>query len=219
MVKYEPDQYINGSGDNNTTSTTPTSNNKYQEEMNRKKKKSVLGIVEDIRRSNFHEHNMLIYSDLPTFRKIYSECTRQALHSNEIVFLATTYDPFDKVTDELRSKGISVDDETKDGNLVIVDAVRAYQIDIYGAMKLGKSLVLRATREGKSGVFNMSDMGSFFLSERIEILIEYERSLREKKGLNFKATCSYHEGNFGKLNEEQQNALRSAHNAFIEIKD
>jgi MEDS: MEthanogen/methylotroph, DcmR Sensory domain len=211
MIENEPDNYINGGNSTSTTGTT----SKYQEEMNTKKK-SVPGIIEDIRRSNFYYHNMLIYSDLPTFRKIYSECTRQALRSNEIVFLATTYDPFDKVTDELRRKGISVDNETKDGNLVIVDAVRAYQIDIYGAMKLGKSLVLRAIKEGKSGVFNMSDMGSFFLSERIETLIEYERSLREKKDLKFKAICSYHKGNFGKLNDEQQNVLRSAHNALLE---
>ena len=211
MVKNEPDNHINGGNSTSTTGTT----SKYQEEMNTKKK-SVPGIIEDIRRSNFYDHNMLIYSDLSTFKKIYSECTRQALHSNEIVFLATTYDPFDKVTDELRSKGISVDNETKDGNLVIVDAVRAYQIDTYGAMKLGKSLVLRAIKEGKSGVFNMSDMGSFFLSERIETLVEYERSLREKKDLKFKAICSYHKGNFGKLNDEQQNVLRSAHNALFE---
>jgi hypothetical protein len=211
MVKNEPDNHINGGNSTSTTGTT----SKYQEEMNTKKK-SVPGIIEDIRRSNFYDHNMLIYSDLSTFRKIYSECTRQALHSNEIVFLATTYDPFDKVADELRSKGISVDNETKDGNLVIVDAVRAYQIDTYGAMKLGKSLVLRAVKEGKSGVFNMSDMGSFFLSERIETLVEYERSLREKKALKFKAICSYHKGNFGRLNDEQQNVLRSAHNALFE---
>jgi hypothetical protein len=45
------------------------------------------------------------------------------------VFLATSYEPFDKVTDELRGKGISPDNEREDGNLVIVDAVRAYQID------------------------------------------------------------------------------------------
>ncbi len=211
MIKKKPDNCIK---DGNTTSITGTTN-KYQEEMNRRKK-SVSGIIEDIRRSNVPDHNMLIYSDLPTFRKIYSECTRQALQSNEIAFLATTYDPLDKVTDELRSKGISVDNETKDGNLVIVDAVRAYQIDTYGAMKLGKSLVLRAIKEGKSGVFNMSDMGSFFLSERIETLVEYERSLREKKDLKFKAICSYHKGNFGKLNDEQQNVLRSAHNALLE---
>jgi hypothetical protein len=182
-------------------------------------KNSISGMIEDIRRSNFDEHNMLIYTELPTFRKLYSECTRQALENNEIVFLATTYDPFDKVKDELRNKGISVENEMKDGNLVIVDAVRAYQIDTYGAMKLGKSLMIRATREGKSGVFNMSDMGSFFLSERIETLLEYEQSLGIKIGLKFKAVCSYHKGNFSRLNEEQQNALLSAHNAFIGVKD
>jgi hypothetical protein len=53
-------------------------------------KNSISGIIEDIRRSNFDEHNMLIYPELPTFRKFYSECTRQALENNEIVFLATT---------------------------------------------------------------------------------------------------------------------------------
>ena len=214
MIENEPDNYINGG--NSTSTTGPTS--KYQEEMNTKKK-SVPGIIEDIRRSNFHQHNMLIYSDLPTFRKIYSECTRQALHSNEIVFLATTYDPFDKVTDELRSKGISVDDETKAGNLVIVDAVRAYQIDTYGAMKLAKSLVLRAIKEGKSGVFNMSDLGSFFLSESIDTLIEYEQSLPKKMDFKFKAICSYHKGNFGTLAEEQQRALLYGHNNVIRVKD
>ena len=83
-------------------------------------------------------------------------------------------------------------------------------------MKLGESLVLRAIKEGKSGVFNMSDMGSFFLSERIETLVEYERNLRENEDLKFKAICSYHKGNFGKLNDEQQNVLRSAHNALLE---
>ena len=211
MIKNEPDNCINGGNSTSTTGTT----NKYQDQMNNKKK-SVPAIIEDIRRSNFRDHNMLIYSDLPTFRKIYSECTRQALHNNEIVFLATTYDPFDKVTDELRSKGVSVDSETKDGNLVIVDAVRAYQIDTYGAVKLGKSLVLRASTEGKSGVFNISEMGSFFLTERIDTLIQYERSLREEKDLKFKAVCSYHKGNFGKLNDEQQDVLRSAHNALLE---
>ena len=213
MIKSEPDYYNNSANSTITNSTT----NKCQEHMSWKKK-SVPSISEDIQHSGFHEHNMLIYSDLPTFRKIYSECTRQALRNNEIVFLATTYDPFDKITNELTSKGVSVTNEMKDGNLVIVDAVGAYQIDTHGAMKLGKSLVLRATREGKSGVFNMSDMGSFFLSERIEALIQYEESLREKIDLKLKAICSYHRGNFGKLNDEQQKALLSAHNALLESK-
>jgi hypothetical protein len=69
-----------------------------------------------------------MYPDLSTFREIYSECTKQSLNNNEIVFLVTTYDSFDRIEDTLRSKGISVDNEKKDGNLIIVDSVRAYQL-------------------------------------------------------------------------------------------
>jgi hypothetical protein len=86
--------------------------NGHQKQINSKDNSgSISSIIEDIRRSNFQEHNLLIYPDLPSFREIYSECTKQALDKNEIVFLATTYDSFDK--DTLRSKGISIDDEKK----------------------------------------------------------------------------------------------------------
>lgn len=53
---------------------------------------SISSIIEVIRRSDFQEHNLLIYPDLPSFRQIYSVCTKQALDNNEIVFIATTYD-------------------------------------------------------------------------------------------------------------------------------
>ena len=176
---------------------------------------SIPSVVDDIRRSDFQEHNLLIYPDLQSFRQIYSECTKQALDNNEVVFLATTYDSFDRIEDALRSKGISVDDEKKKGNLIIVDAIRTYQIDTYGAMNLAEDLVERAAREGKEGVFNLSDMGSFFLSERIDELIRYEQSLPKKMDLKFKAICSYHRDNFGRLTEEQQRVLLLGHNTVI----
>ena len=180
---------------------------------------SIPSVVEDIRRSDFQEHNLLIYPDLQSFRQIYSECTKQALDNNEVVFLATTYDSFDRIEDALRSKGISVDDEKKKGNLIIVDAIRTYQIDTYGAMNFAKDLVVRAARDGKEGVFNLSDMGSFFLSERIDELIRYEQSLPKKMDLKFKAICSYHRDNFGRLAEEQQRALLLAHNTVIGLRN
>src|SRR3712207_8152410 len=49
----------------------------------------------------------------------------------------------------------------------------------YGAMNFAKDLVVRAARDGKEGVFNLSDMGSFFLSERIDELIRYEQRSEE----------------------------------------
>jgi hypothetical protein len=207
-------------GDDSSINGSVNTTSRDQKRINsRDDSHSISFTIEDIRRSGFQEHNLLIYPDLPSFRQIYSECAKQALDNNEIVFLATTYDSFDRMEDALKGKGISVDAEKKDGNLIIVDAVRAYQVDTYGALKLGKSLASRATREGKAGVFNMSDLGSFFLSESIDTLIEYEQSISKKMDFKFKAICSYHKGNFGTLTDEQQRALILGHNSVIGVKD
>ena len=56
-------------------------------------------LVQEIRHSNFHDHNMLIYPDLTTYRKIYSESAKQALDNNETVLWITTYDSFDRIKD------------------------------------------------------------------------------------------------------------------------
>ena len=198
-----------------TISNVPSKNRKYLENEG----KNTLQIIRDIRRSDFKEHNMLLYPDLQSYREIYSECTKQALENNEVVFLATTYDSFENADNMLRSKGISVDDERKEGNLVIVDAVRAYQIDTYGAMNLAKSLIMRAASKKKTGVFNISDMGSFFLTERTEDLIQYEQSLPKKMDLEFVAICAYHKDNFGILTDQQQQELLSFHNTVLNVKN
>lgn len=210
--EYKDNDKIGGA-----TVDTPTI---HQKQVNSKDNtSSISSLVDDIRRSDFQEHNLLIYPDLLRFRQIYSECTKQALDNNEVVFLATTYDSFDRIEDALRSKRISVHDEKKNGNLIIVDALRTYQIDTYGAMNFAKDLVMRAARDGKEGVFNLSDMGSFFLSERIDELIGYEQSLPKKMDLKFKAICSYHRDNFVRLAEEQQRALLLGHNTVIGAKE
>lgn len=176
-----------------------------------------LQIIKDIRRSDFKEHNMLLYPDLQSYREIYSECTKQALENNEVVFLATTYDSFETVENILKSKCISVDYERNQGNLVIVDAVSAYQIDTYGAINFAKTLIMRAAIEKKNGVFNISDMGSFFLTERTGELMQYEESVPKKMDLNFKAICAYHKGNFAMLTDHQQQNLVSFHNSVMDV--
>ena len=171
--------------------------------------------IADIRQSKFYDHNILIYPDLDTFRKIYSKSAKQALNSNEIVLLITTYDSFATVIDSLTQSGISVNNETKEGNLIILDSVKAYQIDTYGAMKFAKSLVNRITKDGKAGIFNISDLGSFFVAERIPIMLEYENSLPKKMDFLFKAICAYHKDDFATLSEQQQEKIFSSHNHVI----
>lgn len=62
-------------------------------------------LIEAIRQCHFHDHDAMIYPDLPTFRQIYSQAIKEALERNEIVFLATTYDSFQRVTDSLTHRG------------------------------------------------------------------------------------------------------------------
>ena len=172
-------------------------------------------LIEKIRQSNFHDHDIMIYPDLPTFRQVYSQATKEALERNEIVFLATTYDSFQKVIDSLTQVGVSVNKEAKDRNLIILDAVKAYQIDVSGAFKFAQSLGMRAAKDGKAGVFNISDLGSFFVADRIPTLLGYERSISKKMDFEFKGICAYHEGDFANLSKEQQEIILSAHNRIM----
>jgi hypothetical protein len=158
---------------------------------------------------------MIVYPDLPSFRKIYSECTKQALDSNEIVVLATTYDSIDKVVKSLSQSGISVASETRAGNLTILDSIRLYQIDVQGAFKFIKSLLVRSNRDNKSGIFNISDLGSFFLAERLSTLVDYEQSIPKKMDIPFKGFCTYHKDDFASLSKEQQEMILSAHNQVM----
>jgi hypothetical protein len=86
-------------------------------------------------------------------------------------------------------------------------------------MNFAKDLIKRATQDGKEGVFNLSDMGSFFLSERIDRLVEYEQNVPKKMDFKFKALCSYHRDNFGMLTEEQQRVLLLGHNTVIGVNE
>jgi hypothetical protein len=165
--------------------------------------------------TDLHDHNMLVYHDLSTHRKIYSESAKQALNNNEVVFLATTYDSFDRIKDSLTQAGISVNKETKEGNLIILDAVKAYQIDVHGALKFVTTLANRAERHERVGVFGLTEMGSFFIAEQIASLVEYEQSLPKKWDLNFKSACTYHKGDFATLPIDQREIILSAHNRVL----
>jgi hypothetical protein len=173
-------------------------------------------LVQEVRHSDFHDHNMLIYPDLTTYRKIYSESAKLALDNNEVVLLVTTYDSFHRIKDSLTQAGISVNNEIKNGNLVILDAVKAYQIDTHGALKFATTLAKLAESDRKSGVFGLAEMGSFFIAERIASLLEYERSLPKKWELNnFKSACTYHKDDFANLSKQQQETILSAHNRVL----
>jgi hypothetical protein len=58
-------------------------------------------------------------------------------------------------------------------------------------------------------------MGSFFVTERIATLVEYEESLPKKLDIKTKGICSYHKDDFANLSTAQQERIFSAHNRKV----
>jgi hypothetical protein len=171
----------------------------------------------EISDSDYSEHNLLVYPDLNTFSKIYSQHTREAIEkNNDFVIIATTYQAIDAVKKQLEYNGVDASKYIKDGSLIIIDSVRGYHMpDVYGVIKLVKSLQMRAEKEGKNGITDFADTGSFFMLEKVKQLLEYETSVPKKMDLKFRAFCCYHQEDFGTLTKEQQRLMTEHHNRSI----
>ena len=166
----------------------------------------------------YHEHSIIVYADLNALREIYCRYSKEALEkNNEIVLIATTYETPQTVRDMLSDYSIDVPKHELDGSLVIIDSVRGYQsTDVYGVLKLIKSMAARAQKQGKSGVFNISDMGSFFVADRQKDLLTYELSIPKELDMEIKGFCCYHKKDFElKLSKEDQATLLNHHSRSI----
>lgn len=168
--------------------------------------------------SYYHEHNMIIYEDLYTFREIYCKYSKEALvKNNEIVLIATTYEAPNNIRDMLTDYGLNVQYHESNGSLVIIDSAQGYQMgDTYGVFRLVQSLANRAQRHAKSGIFSISDMGSFFLFNKEKELVSYELSIPKNIDIRVKAFCCYHKNDFAlRLTGEQQEYLTNQHQRII----
>lgn len=169
----------------------------------------------EIDASGFHEHNLLIYPDVDTFREIYCMYAKVHLQPeyNEIVLIASQYEPIDKVRSNLSDYGIDVDRYEKDGSLIIIDSVKGYQSDKdhSGVMNLCKLLVTKTEKDGKMGVCAFGDIGSFFMYERAMDIPQYELSIPTKPAIKLKSFCSYHAGDYANLPEDQKKTIAANH--------
>jgi DcmR-like sensory protein len=165
-------------------------------------------------------HNILIYNDLKAFREIYSQYSRALLPENEIVVIASQYDTISDVKNTLRLAGIDIERYLDQGMLFIIDAQHGYQgdADRSGIWKLCDSLISRAVKEDRGGVTLIGDLGSFFNFEKIEELMQYEKSLPQKYEDTMKGICCYHLEDFVNLSETQQQTLFDHHGKSILVK-
>ncbi len=160
---------------------------------------------------------MLVYPDLHTFRRMYSQLTRAQLDDNGVVLLCPYYETTDSVRHVLSQLGIDVRKCEQNRSLVTIDSVKAYFHSDIDIKSLVKMMAEDAKRMGKKGVSIIDDMGSFFLYEKQNQMIEYETELQldEKKNdadsVKIKGICAYHKDNFDTLKKKEQQALFEHH--------
>ena len=174
---------------------------------------------------------MLVYPDLHTFRRIYGQFTRAQLDGNRVVLLIPYYETTDSVRQVLSQLDIDVRKYEQNRSLVIVDSVKAYFHSDNDIKLLPKMMAEGSKRMSKKGVSIIGDMGSFFLYEKQNQMIQYETELRldEKKNnddddddddansVKIIGICSYHKDTFNTLTKKEQHALFEHHHTNLVV--
>ena len=161
---------------------------------------------------------MLVYPDLRTFRRIYSRFTKAQLNDNGVVILFPYHETTDSVRRVLSQLGIDVRKCEQNHSLVIVDSVKVYLHSDIDIKSLPKMMAENAKIERRKGVSIIGDMGSFFLYEKQNQMMEYEMELKldgkendDANSVKIKGICSYHKDTFNTLKKKEQQALFEHH--------
>jgi hypothetical protein len=176
-----------------------------------------LEVSQELKKSAFGVHFLVIYPDLSTLREMYSYYVKSALSDdgNEIVLVL----PFLETVDNVRrilsenSANIDVRKYEKEQSLLIMDSLKSYFGLQNGLMPFVGQTVEYAKKSGKSGLSFLADMGSFFYNDKKDDLLQYEMALPSKyKNMNLKRFCVYHKLDFDRgLTEKERQILLDHH--------
>ena len=192
---------------NNNTSLTLTSS--YGNEA----------ILEKLKRIREGSHYIVVYQDLLTLRKIYSQYTKRQIEKKDIVLLLPHYETTAMVRYVLSQMAkIDVRKYEKQDSLLIIDSGKAYFGSSIDVVSFVKSLVNYADQIGKNGVSVLADMGPFFHYNKLDDLIEYETSLPPRSDIKAKGLCLYNKDDFNwRLTRIQRKKLLEHHGRELMI--
>jgi hypothetical protein len=167
-------------------------------------------ILQEMFRSVYGEHNLLIYQDLSALKETYSRYFRSRLQNNkEIILFFSTYQNIHSVRDTLIDAGVDVTKFEREGSLLILDSVRTYfgsEFDILSTIKI---LSKRAENQGKEGCCAIADMGLFYDSNE---LLKLETAVSLKfDSVRCKGFCCYHQAYFNRLADNEKQLLFEHH--------
>jgi hypothetical protein len=175
----------------------------------------MLVAAQELHKSEFGSHFLVIYHDLDTFRELYSQYAKAALKDNEIVVILPFYETVNNVRSILSedSACIDVGKYEKEQSLLIIDSLKSYFGSQEGLMPFVKKIVEFAKVSGRSGVSVIGDMGPFFYYGKNDGLLHYETTTLPTRfeGINLKGICTYHRQDFKKFSEKEKGMLLKHH--------
>jgi len=175
-------------------------------------------ILHHMNQAEYGAHYMIIYPDLDTLRDLYSGYIhKQIKENNEIVVTNPFYETTDSVRQVLSqyNHGIDASKYEKEESLLIADALEEYLGD-QPLIYVKKSLANYA-KMGKNGVSVLADLGAYPHRSKYKDLVDYELSLPTKYDMQMKGFCLYHQKDFDKFSEEQQQKLIEHHRKALKI--
>jgi hypothetical protein len=177
--------------------------------------------LDHINQAEYGSHYIIIYPDLDTLRKLYSNYTqRQIEENNEIVLINPFYETANSVRQVLSEKyddGMnSVSNYEKEESLIIADALEEY-LGNQPLVYVKKGLANYA-KMAKKGLSVLADLGAYSHKSMYKDLVDYELSLRTKyDDVALKGFCLYHEKDFDNLSDEQKQKLIEHHGKALKI--
>jgi hypothetical protein len=175
----------------------------------------MLVAAQELHKSEFGSHFLVIYHDLDTFRELYSLYAKAALKDNEIVVILPFYETVNNIRIILSedSACIDVGKYEKEQSLLIIDSLKSYFGSQEGLMPFVKKIVEFAKVSGRSGVSVIGDMGPFFYYGKNDGLLHYETTTLPTRfeGINLKGICTYHRQDFKKFSEKEKGMLLNHH--------
>ena len=174
--------------------------------------------LDQINQAEYGAHYMIIYPDLATLRKLYSNYTgRQIEENNEIVLINPFYETTDSVRQVLSryNHGMNVSRYEKGNVLMIADSLEEYLGD-QPLIYVKKGLANYAEM-GKNGVSVLADLGAYAHESKYKDLVDYELSLPTKYDMQMKGFCLYHQNDFDKFSDEQKQKLIEHHGKALKI--
>ena len=154
-------------------------------------------------------HYLILYPNIETIRKIYSEYIRLMIDENNLAILFLPYyDTTDKVRQELIAKGMDVKKYEQNNSFILIDFEKVVDnpyIGIPAAFGLKEFIdKIQTYNKGKNLVI-IADMSLYNHHKNINDLIRYESlSHGGYVNQNWKQLCLYHKSDFDLMFTDEQ---------------